>query len=97
MEFLVNIKINWPESVPEERRDHLRKTEAAHIPELANKGHLLRMWRVPGRRENWGLWQAVDATEMHEVLTSMPIWPYMDVTVHAVGRHAMDPAADRES
>lgn len=95
-EFLVNIKIEWPESVSDARRAELRDTERAHAAVLVEKGHLVRMWRVPGRRENWGLWRAKDATELHDVLTGLPVWPYMRVTVHAVGRHPVDPLRDQD-
>jgi muconolactone D-isomerase len=88
----VNIRFNWPDSISDETRAELRDAEIKRAAELAKQGHLVRMWRVPGRRENWGLWRAVDATEMHAVLSSLPIWPYMDITVHALAQHAVDPA-----
>ncbi|MCP1337141.1 muconolactone Delta-isomerase [Futiania mangrovi] len=90
-EFLVNIKFVWPESVSDETRAELRDRERAYAAELVKKGHLVRMWRVPGRKENWGLWRAKDATELHDVLTSLPVWPYMDLQVHAVAKHPVDP------
>ena len=92
MEFLVNIKFIWPDSITEERRKELREKEVAMAAELAKKGHLVRMWRVVGRRENWGLWRAKDATEMHAILSGLPIWPYMDVQVMAMAQHPVDPA-----
>lgn len=92
MEFLVNIKFVWPASVAEEARKELREKEVRMAAELAKKGHLVRMWRVVGRRENWGLWRAKDATEMHAILLGLPIWPYMDVTVHAMAVHPVDPS-----
>ena len=39
-----------------------------------------------------GLWRAKDATEMHAILSSLPIWPYMDVTVQAMAVHPVDPS-----
>jgi muconolactone D-isomerase len=92
MEFLVNIKFVWPDSIGEEKRKELREREVKMAGELAKKGHLVRMWRVVGRRENWGLWRAKDATEMHAILSSLPIWPYMDVSVHAMAVHPVDPS-----
>lgn len=91
-EFLVNIKFVWPESITEATRKELREKEIKMAGELARKGHLVRMWRVIGRRENWGLWRAKDATEMHAILSGLPIWPYMDVTVHAMAVHPVDPS-----
>jgi muconolactone D-isomerase len=92
MEFLVNIRFNWPESISDETRKTLAETEIKRAAELAKQGHLVRMWRVPGRRENWGLWRAADATEMHAILSSLPIFPYMDIAVHALAQHAVDPS-----
>lgn len=92
MEFLINISFQWDADVPEEERQRLRIEERAHAAKLAEKGHLLRMWRVPGRRENWGLWRAKDATEMHEILTTLPIWPWMNVNVMPLADHPVDPA-----
>ncbi len=92
-EFLVNISFHWDDRVTDEQREQLRVEERARAAELAAEGRLVRMWRVPGRRENWGLWRANDATHLHETLTSMPIWPWMDIKVIALADHAVDPGA----
>ncbi|MDN2566396.1 muconolactone Delta-isomerase family protein [Aquibium sp. A9E412] len=92
MEFLVNIRFNWPDTITPEERKRLREEELARAAELTEQGHLVRMWRVIGRRENWGLWRAKDGTEMHAVLSSLPIWPYMDIQVVPLAQHAVDPA-----
>ncbi len=50
------------------------------------------MWRVPCRFENWGLWRAKDPTELHQVITSLPAYPYMhDIDVLPLARHQVDP------
>ncbi len=91
MEFLINIKINWPAGMDAAVKEKISHEERAHAAELAKKGHLVRMWRVVGRRENWGLWRAKDATEMHAIISSLPVWPYMDVSATALARHPVDP------
>lgn len=90
-EFLVHIRVRWPESVPEDRRIELRKAELARAKELHAAGIFIRMWRVIGQPANWGLWRAKDATELHQALISLPIWPYMKVDVMAVAQHPVDP------
>jgi muconolactone D-isomerase len=92
MEFLVNIRFVWPADISEEVRKDLREKEIKMAGELARKGHLVRMWRVVGRRENWGLWRAKDATEMHAILSSLPIWPYMEIQTMALAVHPVDPS-----
>ncbi|QBJ98690.1 muconolactone delta-isomerase [Rhodococcus sp. ABRD24] len=93
MEFLVNIRINIPADMPEEQYNKLVVDERELAALLAEKGTLKRMWRVPGRRENWGLWSAIDATELHETLSSLPVWPWMDLDVHPLAQHPVDPAS----
>ncbi len=92
MEFLVNIEISWPPDADPEAREDLFARELARGCELAEAGIMKRLWRVPGRWANWGLWETTDAGALHEALTSLPLWPWMDVTVHALARHVNDPA-----
>ena len=91
MEFLVNININWPEGMDPNFKSKISREEREHAADLAAKGHLVRMWRVPGRRENWGLWRAENATEMHDIIASLPVWPWMSVVVHSLAAHPVDP------
>lgn len=90
-EFLVNISFVGPNGWAEEDVVALVKKEREHAAELAQKGYLVRMWRVPARRENWGLWRARDATHLHEIITGLPFWPYMKLTVHPMASHPVDP------
>lgn len=90
-EYLVNIKIEWPRDLPAESIEKLSVDERKMAADLAKSGNLVRMWRVPGRRENWGLWRAQDTTALHSILSALPVWPYMDLTVHPLAKHPVDP------
>lgn len=90
VEFLVNI-VFLETNLPEDEEAQLVAVERSRAAELIAAGNLVRMWRVPGRRENWGLWRARDATDLHRVLTSLPFWPYMDLHVHPLADHPVDP------
>lgn len=96
MEFLINIAIDWPRDIDPALKDELSVRERAMAAQHAGAGHLVRMWRVPGRLENWGLWRADDATHLHELISSLPVWPYMNVTVHPLAAHAVDPERGRD-
>jgi muconolactone D-isomerase len=90
MEFLVEIEINLPADLSEEEASDLRSRELAHGKELRRVGHILRIWRIPGRRANVGVWSATDATELHEVLTSLPMFPWLDVRVQPLSGHPIE-------
>ena len=96
MEFLVNIEIVWPPDEPEERRAAIFAEELEQGRRLAAAGQLRRLWRVPGRWANWSLYDVADATELHACLTSLPLYPWMDITVHALAQHPNDPRPTQE-
>jgi muconolactone D-isomerase len=92
MEFLVEIQIDLPVDTPSDERDRLVGEEARRSRELGELGHLVRIWRIPGRWANVGIWQAEDATQLHQVLSSLPLFPWMDVQVRPLAAHPADPA-----
>ena len=93
MEFLVHIEIVWPPEAPEERREEVFSRELLQGQALAHAGQLRRLWRIPGRWANWSLYDVTDATELHAALSSLPLYPWMDVEVHALAAHPNDPRA----
>ena len=90
MEFLVRFDINQPESMTQEERERLRNIERSRAMELREQGILKRLWRVPGRRAVVGLWESTDATALHDALASLPMFPWMDVTVEALATHPQE-------
>ena len=94
MEFLVHITIAMPLGMPDDERRALYAAESVQAASLAAAGRLVRLWRIPGRTANWGLWRASNATELHDALTSLPLWPYMDIEVTVLAKHPNDPAGN---
>jgi muconolactone D-isomerase len=90
-DWLVHMEVRLPADMPPERQAGLAAAEAERAAELATAGHLVRLWREPGRRANWGLWRAEDATALHAALASLPLWPWLDVEVTALAAHPNDP------
>jgi muconolactone D-isomerase len=92
MDFLVHIEIVRGRATEAELQA-LVPREAARARELAAAGVLRRLWRIPGRWANWGVWSAADAGALHEALSSLPFFPYMEITVHPLAPHPNDPGA----
>lgn len=93
MEFLVKIEIRWPADAPADRREQIFTEELRVGQQLAREGKLRRLWRIPGRWANWSLYEVADATELHAALTSLPLYPWMDIEVHSLAVHPNDPSA----
>src|SRR5213593_4141141 len=62
MEFLVRIEVDWPPDVDPDEFARLTSAERARARELGAEGRIRRLWRIPGRWANWGIWEAEDAT-----------------------------------
>jgi muconolactone D-isomerase len=92
MEFLVRIEVRWPADGDPARKAELAEKEAARSRELAAAGILKRLWRIPGRWANYGLWDAPDATALHAAITSLPFFPWLDVEVTPLAQHPSDPS-----
>jgi len=89
MEFLVHMEIR---DLPAgEEGNKLLALESHRAKELAAAGVLRRLWRIPGRRANWGIWITASIDQLHEVLSSLPLFPYMSMTVHPLAKHPNDP------
>lgn len=91
MDFLVEIDITLPPDTDPARRDELVAAEAVRARELADQGVIYRLWRIPGRWSNVGIWRAADATGLHQAISSLPLYPWLDAKVTALARHPSDP------
>ncbi|MBA2578901.1 MAG: muconolactone Delta-isomerase family protein [Euzebyaceae bacterium] len=95
MEFLVHIEVRWPADGDEARKAELVALEAERARELRDAGTLRRLWRVPGRWANVGVWEAADATELHAAVSSLPFFPWLEVDVSPLAEHPSDPGLGR--
>ena len=95
MEFLVRIEVGWPPDGDPAEFARLTAAERARARELGQEGRIKRLWRIPGRLANWGLWEAPDATELYAAISSLPFFPWLSVDVHALAEHPSDPQSAR--
>ncbi|MEO5966098.1 MAG: muconolactone Delta-isomerase family protein [Candidatus Limnocylindrales bacterium] len=91
MEFLVHIEVRYPADGDREELERLSARETVAARDLAAAGTIRRLWRIPGRRANWGLWEAPDATALDAALASLPMFPWLEIEVQPLARHPRDP------
>jgi muconolactone delta-isomerase len=99
VEFLTTMTTNVPEGTPDTEVDSTKKQEAAHSRDLAEQGHLLRLWKPPVEPGEWktlGLWSADDERQLQEILATMPLHIWMTVEVTPLTPHPNDPGTARE-
>ena len=88
MLFMVNIVVRLPGDWPKARLDALVAAETARGVQCVKDGKLRRIYRIVGQRANFSIWEAGSPEELHVTLASLPMHPYMDVTVHPIIKHS---------
>ncbi len=94
-EFLTTITIGIPRGVAPEVVSEAVSREADRARELADRGHLERLWMLPPRPAEpraLGLWRAPDAEGMEAILQSLPLRRWMGVEITPLSAHPNDPA-----
>jgi muconolactone delta-isomerase len=91
-EFLTTFTVAIPVDTVAETVDATNEREADRARELAEQGHLERLWALPGEGRALGLWQASDLGGMNAILTSLPLYAWMSVQTTPLTPHPSDPA-----
>jgi muconolactone D-isomerase len=87
MLFNVRILVRLPHDIPAERLEELRAREFEAGRAFQKQGKVLHMWRIAGRYGNVVIFDVADTDELHKILTSMPLFPFMDIEVMPLVRH----------
>jgi muconolactone delta-isomerase len=96
MDFLVEFAVDVPAGTSETEVKDRERAEAVAATKLADEGHLLRVWKRPlstGETSVLGLYRAESETELDGLLSTLPLYEWMTVTVAGLERHPNDPAA----
>jgi muconolactone D-isomerase len=94
MEFLTDMVTTVPDGTPDDVVADTKSREAARAHQLAEQGHLLRLWKPPNLAGEWrtfGLFAADDEQQLQEILDSLPLHPWMKVDVTPLTPHPNDP------
>jgi muconolactone delta-isomerase len=92
VEFLTTFTVAIPDGIAAETVETVEAREAERAHDLAEQGHLLRLWKLPGTGRALGLWQAHDAAQLAAILASLPLDPWMTVETTPLSPHPNDPA-----
>jgi muconolactone D-isomerase len=87
MLFQVEMDVQFPPSFPADRSDELKKAERDRAKELQSAGVWRHLWRVVGRYSNLSIFDVSDAQELHDTLSSLPLFPFMTIRVTPLCRH----------
>jgi muconolactone D-isomerase len=87
MLFHVNIAVRIPHGANPEEIKALGAQEHERARELQLQGKWLHLWRVAGKYANVSIFDVESPAELHDILNSLPLYPFMEVDVTALCRH----------
>jgi len=87
MLFKVEMTVNIPPSLPKAQADEIKAKEKAYSQRLQREGKWPHIWRVVGQYANVSIFDVADNQELHALLTALPLYPYMEITVQPLCEH----------
>lgn len=92
MEFLVKLTPHLPDTLNEEEFNDLLNCERARGARLMEEKKMARLWRLPGTSSALMLWDVTGPDELHECLSSLPMWRYCDAEITVLTQHPVETA-----
>jgi muconolactone D-isomerase len=94
MLFMAEMEVRLPPDMPPEAADEIKSRERAYSQSLQRDGRWPHIWRVAGRYASVSILDVGSVDELHEMLSGLPLFPYMDIRVTPLARHpsAIDPS-----
>jgi muconolactone D-isomerase len=81
------MNVNLPASMPPDEAATLKQTEKDLAQRLQREGKWRHLWRIAGQYANVSIFDVDSVDELHTLLTSLPLFPYMHIDVMPLCRH----------
>ena len=85
--FHVRMDVHLPHDLDPQVRAETLAREKAYSQELQRSGKWRELWRIVGQYSNISIFDVESADELHELLSGLPLFPFMDIEVMALPRH----------
>ncbi|WP_431025075.1 muconolactone Delta-isomerase [Halomonas sp. H5] len=87
MLFQVEMTVKLPPEMPAEQAAEIKATEKAYAQDLQRRGKWRHLWRVAGSYANVSIFDVEDNAELQEIISNLPLFPYMEIAVKPLCRH----------
>lgn len=87
MLFHVRMDVNIPTSLDPDVKAQLIAEEKAYSQALQRNGKWRHIWRIVGEYANYSVFDVKDNAELHELLSGLPLYPFMKISVTPLCRH----------
>ena len=93
MLFHVKMTVKLPLDMDPDKAAKLKADEKELAQSLMREGKWRHIWRVAGQYANVSIFDVQDNAELHDILSGLPLFPFMAITVTPLLRH---PSAIRD-
>jgi muconolactone D-isomerase len=90
MLFHARMDVNIPHDLDPEVRADIVAREKAYSQELQRSGKWPHLWRIVGEYSNISVFDVDSPDELHDLLSGLPLFPYMDIRVTPLATHPSD-------
>ncbi|KAA0086645.1 muconolactone Delta-isomerase [Mycolicibacterium sp. P9-64] len=90
MRFHVRMDVHLPPDLDPQTRDDLITTEKAYSQDLQRAGKWPHIWRIVGEYANFSVLDVESNDELHQILSALPLFPYMKIHVTPLATHPSD-------
>ena len=87
MLYHVRMDVDIPRDLDPEVRAETVAREKAYSQELQRNDEWAHIWRVVGRYSNVSIFDVESNARLHEILSNLPLFPYMRIDVTALTEH----------
>ena len=87
MLFMVRMDVKVPHDIDPAHFEALKTSEKVRAEDLQRSGKWRHLWRIAGQYANISIFDVADAAELHDLMLSLPLFPFMLTEVTALCRH----------
>ena len=87
MLFQVRMDVKLPHGLPASEAAELKRLEREKSQALQASGQWRHLWRIAGRYSNVSVFDVESIEQLHSILSTLPLFPYMEMEVTALCRH----------
>lgn len=85
--FHVRMDVRIPPELDLDSRSELLAAERAYSRELQRIGKWVGIWRIVGQYANFSVFDVESNDELHQLLSDLPLFQYLDIQVTPLARH----------
>tara|TARA_B100000780_G_C20814087_1_gene323438 strand:- start:136 stop:414 length:279 start_codon:yes stop_codon:yes gene_type:complete len=87
MLFQVKMDVKIPTDIDPDYIAEVKAKEKAYSQDLQRQGKWVHIWRIVGEYANISIFDVESNDELHDLLSGLPLFPYMEMKVTPLAKH----------